>query len=57
LLNIEGNRHSSLRQEQLDAGTPEALVNVLYLAALADVRLLIFDPDAAVLDGLAIFDE
>jgi len=57
LLNIEGNRYSSLRQEQLDAGTPEALVNVLYLAALADVRWLSFDPDAAVLDGLAIFDE
>ncbi len=48
LLNIEGNRYSSLRQEQLGAGTPEALVNVLYLAALTDVRLLIFDPDAAV---------
>ncbi|MBJ2281706.1 ABC transporter substrate-binding protein [Pseudomonas sp. MF6767] len=57
LLNIEGNRYSSLRQEQLDAGIPEALVNVLYLAALADVRLLIFDPDAAVLNGLVIFDE
>lgn len=57
LLNIESKPYSSLRQEQLDAGTPEALVNVLYLAALADVRLLIFDPDAAVLDGLAIFDE
>ncbi|WP_339492654.1 ABC transporter substrate-binding protein [Pseudomonas rhizophila] len=57
LVKIEGNPYSSLRQEQLDAGTPEALVNVLYLAALADVRLLIFDPDAAVLDGLAIFDE
>lgn len=57
LVQIEGNPYSSLRQEQLDAGTPEALVNVLYRAALADVRLLIFDPDAAVLDGLAIFDE
>ncbi|MNF64355.1 hypothetical protein D3C84_460820 [compost metagenome] len=57
LLNIDGKPYSTLRQEQLDAGTPEALVNVLYLAALADVRLLIFDPDAAVLDGLAIFDE
>lgn len=57
LLNIESQPYSSLKQEQLDAGTPEALVNVLYLAALADVRLLIFDPDAAVLDGLAIFDE
>lgn len=57
LLNIEGKRYSNLRQEQLDVGIPEALVNVLYLAALADVRLLIFDPDATVLDGLAIFDE
>jgi hypothetical protein len=57
LLNIEGKRYSSLRQEQLDAGTPEVLTNVLYLAALADVRWLIFDPDAAVVDGLTIFDE
>ena len=57
LQNIDGKPYQNLRQEQLDAGTPEALVNVLYLAALADVRLLIFDPDAAVLDGLAIFDE
>lgn len=53
---IEGCPYSSLRQEQLDACTPEALVNVLYMAALADVRLLIFDPDADVLDGLAIYD-
>ena len=54
---IEGCPYSSLRQEQLDACTPEALVNVLYMAALVDVRFLIFDPDAAVLDGLAIFVE
>lgn len=57
LVKIEGCPYSSLKQEQLDAGTPTALVDVLYLAALADVRLLIFDPDATVLDGLAIFDE
>lgn len=57
LMKIEGRPYSSLRQEQLDAGTPVALIEVLYLAALADVRLLIFDPDAAVLDGLAIFDK
>lgn len=57
LLKIEGRPYSSLRQEQLDTGTPATLVNVLYLAALADVRLLIFDPDAAALNGLAIFDE
>lgn len=56
LMRIEGGPYTSLRQEQLDAGTPEALVNLLYLAALADVRLLIFDPDAAVLDGLAFFE-
>jgi hypothetical protein len=54
---IEGCPYSSLRQEQLDADMPAALVNVMYLAALADVRLLIFDPDAAVLDRLPIFDE
>lgn len=57
LQNIEGKPYSNLRQEQLDAGTPEALVKVLYLAALVDVRLLIFDPSAAVLSGLAVFDE
>ena len=57
LVKIKGSPYASLRQEQLDAGTPEVLVNVLYLAALADVRWLIFDPDAAVLDGLAISDE
>lgn len=57
LVKIEGRPYSSLRQEQLDADTPVALIEVLYLAALANVRLLIFDPDATVLDGLAIFDE
>ena len=57
LMKIEGRPYSSLKQEQLDAGTPVALIRVLYLAALADVRLLVFDPDATVLDGPAIFDE
>ncbi|MEN4946452.1 ABC transporter substrate-binding protein [Pseudomonas proteolytica] len=57
LLNIEDKPYSNLRQEQLDAGTPEALVKVLYLAALADVRLLIFDPSAGVLSGVVVFDE
>ncbi|MGF6282725.1 ABC transporter substrate-binding protein [Pseudomonas silensiensis] len=57
LVKIECRPYSSLRQEQLDAGTPVALIEVLYLAALADVRLLIFDPDAAVLDGLALYGE
>lgn len=57
LLKIGGRPYPSLRQEQLDAGTPEALVHLLYLAALADVRILILDPYAAVLPGLAVFDK
>jgi hypothetical protein len=36
---------------------PESLVNVLLLAALADVRILIFDADAPVLDGLPLYEE
>ena len=44
-----------LRQQQLDAGLPAELIEVLHLAAQADVRLLIFDPDAACLDGLPIY--
>ncbi|XUK68148.1 ABC transporter substrate-binding protein [Pseudomonas yamanorum] len=57
LQNTEGVPYSNLRQEQLGAGTPEVLVDVLYLAALAGVRWLIFDPSASVLSGLAVFDE
>ncbi|WP_338495780.1 ABC transporter substrate-binding protein [Pseudomonas sp. WP18] len=57
LLKIDSGSYLSLRQEQLDAGTPEALVKVLYLAALADVRMLIFDPWASVLPGLEVFNE
>ena len=57
LLKIDSGSYLSLRQQQLDAGTPEALVKVLYLAALADVRMLIFDPWASVLPGLEVFNE
>lgn len=49
---VDGCIAEQLRQQQLDAGLPEALVEVLHLAAQADVRILIFDPDAAFLDGL-----
>ena len=44
-----------LRQQQLDAGLPLELVEALHLAAQADVRILIFDPDAADLDGLPTY--
>ena len=54
---VEGITAEQLRQEQCDKGMPESLVNVLLLAALADVRILIFDADAPVLDGLPLYEE
>lgn len=53
---IEGCTAKQLRQQQLSAGIPEELVEVLHLTAQADVRILIFDPDAAQLDGLPVYD-
>jgi len=32
-------------------------VEVLHLAALADVRMLVLDADAPVLDGLPLYDD
>ena len=46
-----------LRQEHRAKGMPESLVEVLHLAALADVRMLVFDADAPVLDGLPLYDD
>ena len=46
-----------LRQEHRAKGVPESLVEVLHLAALADVRMLVFDADAPVLDGLTLYDD
>ena len=34
---------------------PQSLIQLLHLAALADTRILIFDPAAAILEGLARF--
>lgn len=47
----------SLRKEQLKADVPAPLVDVLHLAAQADVRFLVFDPDAGILDGLPVYEE
>lgn len=57
LQQIEGCTTNQLRQQQLAAGLPVELVEVLHLAAQADVRILIFDPDAAQLDGLPVYDK
>ncbi|MBL5862090.1 ABC transporter substrate-binding protein [Serratia fonticola] len=46
-----------LRQEQLNAGVPASLVSLLYLAAQADTRILIFDPDAPILPDLPFFED
>lgn len=54
---VEGISAEQLRQEHLRKGVPESLVEVLYLAALADVRMLVFDADAPELGGLKRYDE
>ena len=47
---------SALREEQIAAGYPVELVDLLHLAAQADVRYLVLDPFAPALKGLKIFD-
>ena len=54
---VEGITAKRLMQEHRKKGMPESLVHVLHLAALADVRMLVFDADAQVLDGLPIYDD
>ena len=54
---VEGITAKRLMQEHRKKGMPESLMHVLHLAALADVRMLVFDADAQVLDGLPIYDD
>jgi hypothetical protein len=54
---VEGITAEELRQEHRAKGMPESLVEVLHLAALAEVRMLVFDADANVLDGLPLYDD
>lgn len=57
LQHVEGITAEELRQEHRAKGVPESLVEVLHLAALVDVRMLVFDADAPVLDGLTLYDD
>ncbi len=57
LQSVEGITANDLRQEHLGKGMPASLMDVLHLAALADVRILLFDADAPVLDGLALYED
>ena len=54
---IDGGSTAALHQVQREAGVAQPLIDVMHLAALADVRILIFDPDALVLEGLPTFDD
>ena len=54
---IVGWDAQALHKAQTDACVPEPLITVMQLAALADVRILIFDPNAAILDGLPVYEE
>ncbi|MEO9332749.1 MULTISPECIES: ABC transporter substrate-binding protein [Gammaproteobacteria] len=54
---VDGTTAERLRQEHRKKGMPECLVEVLHLAALADVRMLVFDADAPVLDGLPLYED
>jgi hypothetical protein len=54
---VEGISAEQLHAEHHRKGMPECLIEVLRLAALADVRMLVFDADAPVLDGLPLYDE
>lgn len=57
LQHVEGISAERLRQEHRKKGMPECLVEVLHLAALADVRVLVFDADAPILEGLKLYEE
>lgn len=56
LQDIDGITAEQLREEHLSKGMPEDLMQVLHLAANADVRILIFDADAPELDGLPVYE-
>ena len=49
-------RAARLREEHHKKGMPECLVEVLHLAAQVDVRMLVFDADAPILEGLTLYD-
>jgi len=57
LLHVDGITAEDLRQIHRDKGMPDDLAQVLFLAAEADVRILIFDADAPLLPGLPVYGE
>ena len=55
LCNVMGHGLSTLQAKQEEEFPPE-VIRLLTLAAQADVRFLIFDPNGFVLEGLPLFD-
>lgn len=47
---------SALREEFVRLNMPDSLINVLFLAAVADTRVLILDSDAPTLRNLPVYD-
>lgn len=54
---VDGGGTQALHDDQVQAGVPQPLISVMQLASLACVRILIFDPNAAILDGLPVYDD
>lgn len=56
LCNVMGYGLSTLQAKQAEEAFPTEVIKLLTLAAQADVRFLIFDPNAFVLEGLPLYD-
>lgn len=54
---VDGSTRMELEALQHEQGVPTGLTTLLHLAALADVRFLIFDPFACPLDGLPLYEQ
>ena len=54
---IEDITTEQLRQEHRNKGMPESLIEVLHQAAVADVRMLVFDADAPILEGMTLYGD
>lgn len=56
LCKVMGYELSTLQAKQAEEAFPTEVIKILTLAAQADVRFLVFDPNAFVLEGLPLFD-
>ena len=54
---VDGQNAEQLRREHERSGVPAPFLSVLHLAAMADIRILIFDPNAQVLNCLPLYDD